>query len=195
MGLSNRETGINVIDFGGGGGYHHTISSKALGKNDGKLKWHVVETENMAKEAQRITSKNLKFFHNIADAVKDFEVIDLVFSSSTLQYCPSPLLALKALTELNAKYLFITRTPFVESIDGIVTIQTSNLSTNGTGPLPKGFIDRKIKYPITYASRFAIENILTEKYEIRFMTEEGGGSFGFGGEKISMNGYFCVKKS
>ena len=84
LGLSNKETGINVIDFGGGGGYHYTISSKALGKNDGKLKWHVVETENMAKEAQRIASENLKFFDNIAGAVKDFEVIDLVFSSSTL---------------------------------------------------------------------------------------------------------------
>jgi hypothetical protein len=127
--------------------------------------------------------------------VKDFDVIDLVFTSSTLQYCPSPLLALKELTGLNAKYLFITRTPFVESLDSIVTIQTSNLSTNGPGPLPKGFIDRKIKYPITYESRIAIENILTEKYEIQFMTEEGGGSFGFGAEEISMNGYFCVKKS
>jgi len=159
------------------------------------LKWHVVETTSMAKEAQRIANKNLKFYNNIAEATKDFEVTDLVFTSSTLQYCPNPLLALKALTELNANYLFITRTPFTESIDSLVTIQTSNLSANGPGPLPKGFSDRKIRYPITYASRVAIENILNEKYEIQFMTEEGSGSFGFSNEKISMNGYFCVRKN
>lgn len=194
IGLANKGVGINIIDFGGGGGYHHAIACKALGENGKKLEWHVVETWDMAKEAQRIADKNLKFYSNIDDAIRDFEVIDLVFTSSALQYCPSPLLALKALTELNASYLFITRTPFVESLDDVVTIQTSTLSTNGPGPLPKGFNDRKIKYPITYASRFTVEAILSEKYKIQFMTEEGVGSFGFGREKISMNGYFCVKK-
>jgi putative methyltransferase (TIGR04325 family) len=195
VGLSNNDVGMNVIDFGGGGGYHHTIASKALGKNNANLKWHIIETPNMVKGAQRIANKNLKFYDNVTDAAKDFEIIDLVFTSSALQYCPNPLLALKALTELNAKYLFITRTPFTESIDDLVTIQTSNLSSNGPGPLPKGFSDRKIKYPITYASRLNIENLLSEKYEIQFMTEEGEGSFEFANEKISMNGYFCVNKS
>jgi len=30
VGLSNKGASMNIIDFGGGGGYHHTISTKAL---------------------------------------------------------------------------------------------------------------------------------------------------------------------
>jgi putative methyltransferase (TIGR04325 family) len=194
LGLSKKNENLNVIDFGGGGGYHYAIASKALGENSTNLKWHIVETTEMVKEAQRISTDSLKFYDDISGAAKDFQIIDLVFTSSALQYCPNPLLSLEKLTELNSKYLFITRTPFVESSRSLVCIQNSNLSANGPGPLPKGFNDRRIKYPITYASRKSIENILTKKYEIQFMTEEGEGIFGLGKEKISMNGYFCVRK-
>ena len=195
LGISNNNGVMNVIDFGGGGGYHYTVASKIFDEVFTKLNWHIIETTEMVKQAQCITNESLKFYDDPSEAAKDFDIIDLVFTSSALQYCRDPLLALKKLTKLNAKYLFITRTPFTDSADNLVTIQTSNLSANGPGILPKGYRDRKIKYPITYVSRNAIENILNENYKIQFMTAEGDGVFGFASEKISMNGYFCVRKS
>jgi putative methyltransferase (TIGR04325 family) len=195
LSLSNKNGIMNVIDFGGGGGYHYTIASKVLGDEYTKLTWHVVETTEMVKEAKRIANERLKFYDDITEAAKNLEIIDLVFTSSALQYCQNPLVALRKLTDLNAKYLFITRTPFTESTDELITIQTSYLSANGPGALPQGFRDKKIKFPITYASRHAIENILTKKYEIRFMTAEEDSAFGFTNEKINMNGYYCVRKN
>jgi putative methyltransferase (TIGR04325 family) len=193
--LREQQAAAGGGDFGGGGGYHYTIASKALGNDSVNLKWHIVETTEMVKEAQRISTDYLKFYDGIAEAAKDFETIDLVFTSSALQYCPNPVIILEKLIALDAKYLFLTRTPFVESTRNIISTQTSNLSANGPGPLPKGFNDKKVTYPITYVSRKTIENILTKKYEIRFITDEGESIFGLRKEKISINGYFCVRKN
>ena len=41
----------------------------------------------------------------------------------------------------------------------------------------------------------AVENILSEKYVIRFKTKEGEGVFKMPNSTISMDGYFCVRKS
>ncbi len=193
LGASRTSNKLNVIDFGGGGGYHYTLSSIAFGsKND--ISWNVVETPAMSKEAKSLENEKLKFFDNITDAKNSSNEVDLVFTSGALQYCPNPLRFLQDLVEVNAPHLFITRTPFLESSKEIITIQASNLSANGPGPLPKGFTDRTITYPITYVSRKAVEELLKTKYDIRFMTDEGEGVFRLGDEEVTMNGYFCVRK-
>ncbi len=194
LGLSKSNDSLNVIDFGGGAGYHHTVASQALGRGS-KLKWNVVETTVMAKEAQRMANHSLKFFDNTNEAAKDLGYIDLVFTSSALQYCSCPVTFLKQLLDLNAKYIYITRTPFSDSNRSIISIQQSKLSANGPGPLPRQYKDREIKFPVTYASRQVIENILSEKYEIRFKTHEDEGVFKMPTATISMDGYFCVRKS
>lgn len=193
IGLSAQGRNFNVIDFGGGGGYHYRLAKIALG-NERILKWHVVETPEMVNEAIRIKETDLKFYYNILDAKNDLESVDLVFSSSALQYCPDPLYFLKELVRIGAKYLFITRTPFVDSAENIIAIQKSTLSSNGPGPLPKGVKNKKVFYPITYVSRAAVESVLCQNYKIRFMTDEGTGLFKIKGSKINMNGYFCVRK-
>lgn len=193
LGASKTTHKLNVIDFGGGGGYHYTLSNIAFGSNN-HISWNVVETPAMSKEAKRLENEKLKFFDNIADAKNSMGDIDLVFTSGALQYCPNPLRFLQDLVEINAPHLFITRTPFLESSNEIITIQASKLSSNGPGPLPNGFTDRTITYPITYVSRKAAEEILKKNYDIRFMTDEGEGGFGLNGEMVTMNGYFCVRK-
>lgn len=193
LSASRTNNKLKVIDFGGGGGYHYTLSNIILGpKND--INWNVVETTAMSKQAKRLESEKLKFFDNIADAKNSLGNVDLVFTSSALQYCPNPLRFLQDLVEINATHLFITRTPFLDGSNEIITIQASKLSSNGPGPLPKGFVDRTITYPITYVSRKSVEEILKKKYNIRFMTDEGEGVFGVNGEMVTMNGYFCVRK-
>jgi putative methyltransferase (TIGR04325 family) len=193
LGASRKSDKLNVIDFGGGGGYHYTLSNIALGPNN-HISWNVVETPMMSKEAKRLENEKLKFFDNIADAKNSLGDVDLVFTSSALQYCPNPLRFLQDLVEINAHHLFITRTPFIEGYNELITIQASQISSNGPGPLPSGFTDRTITYPITYVSRKAVEEILKKKYDIRFMTDEGEGVFGLNGEMVTMNGYFCVRK-
>jgi putative methyltransferase (TIGR04325 family) len=194
IGLSKTRSSLNVIDFGGGGGYHYTIASNALGGQD-SLRWNVVETTAMTNEAQRIANKNLKFFDNIIEAKNDLESVDLVFTSSALQYCPNPLTFLKQLTEINAKYLFITRTPFTDIEEDIFSSQVSQLSANGPGPLPPGYTDRKITYPITYVSKSKVEKILKEKYLIQFTITEDKAVYSVGNKEIDLFGYFCVRKS
>ena len=191
LGLSKEGASLNVIDFGGSCGYHFTIAQTALGKGTA-LKWNVVETTAMVKEAQRISDNNLKFFDNITEAKEDLGSVDLIFTSAALQYCPNPLAALKQLTEMNAKHLFITRTGFSETDNDIFSTQVSYLSTNGPGPLPIGY---KITYPVAFASKSAVENILREKYDIRFTTIEDKSIYKVADKEIDMYGYFCARKS
>lgn len=193
VGLANTQEKLNVLDFGGGGGYHYALAKIALGNNR-ILRWNVVETSAMSREAQRIADMDLKFFDNIRDAKNNLGLVDLVFTSGALQYCPKPLEVLKELTELGAKYVFITRTPFNDSDKNLISIQVSKLSENGPGPLPLGFRDKSVSYPITFASRREAERILNEKYEIRFLTREDKGTFRAGKNMFDMSGYFCELK-
>jgi putative methyltransferase (TIGR04325 family) len=193
VGLANTQEKLNVLDFGGGGGYHYTLAKIALGKSR-SLKWNVVETSAMAREAQRIADTDLKFFDNISDAKNNLGLVDLIFTSSALQYCPNPLEFLNELTEVGAKYIFITRTPFNDSDKSLISIQVSKLSENGPGPLPLGVGDKSVSYPITFVSKQEVEKILNQKYEIRFLTKEDKGTFRAGKNTFDMWGYFCELK-
>jgi putative methyltransferase (TIGR04325 family) len=185
---------INVLDFGGGGGYHYSIVDTVMGKHK-KITWHVIETAAMAQEAQLLANNNLKFFDNLSLAADALGTIDLLFTSSALQYCPNPLEHLRKLVNVNAKYLFITRTPFNDVDQEIIEVQESYLSQNGPGPLPSGYQDQLITYPITYASRQSAEHILKEKYDVLFKTRERDEVFSTQNSNINTDGYFCVRKS
>ena len=192
LGLSNVNGRLNVLDFGGGGGYHHAVAVKALGTAF-PMRWNVVETPAMVKAAKRLERPGLKFFDDLDAAATDLGDVDLVFASGSLQYCPHPVDFLRRLVNVGGRYLFITRTPFAESGEDIVSRQESMLSSNGPGPLPDRFEDLKISYPITYASRSAVESILREKYEIRFHIAEDEAGFQVAGQPMAMSGYFCAR--
>jgi putative methyltransferase (TIGR04325 family) len=193
LGLTNGESTLRVLDFGGGGGYHYTLAKAVLG-NSRSLKWNVVETSIMVKEAQRIADSDLRFYDNINDAKKNLGSVDLVFTSSALQYCPNPVGCLRELTEVGATNIFITRTPFNQADNSLVSIQVSKLSENGPGALPVGFDDRNVSYPITFASRHEVEKVLRERYEIRFSINEDRGTFVAGKNTVDMYGYFGARR-
>jgi putative methyltransferase (TIGR04325 family) len=194
LGAIQSGSNLNVLDFGGGGGYHYTIAKTALDPSK-TINWCVVETSAMSHCAKRLADGSLSFFPDISSARDSFDEFDLVFTSSALQYCPNPLSFLRKLVDLDAPYLFITRTPFLESNKTIITTQVSTLQSNGPGPLPGKYKDRKITYPLTYVSRRIVEQIITEKYDIRFRIDESDGGFSFGNEKISTMGYLCVRRT
>jgi putative methyltransferase (TIGR04325 family) len=194
LGLTESQGTLRVLDFGGGAGYHYTLAKAVLGSSK-SLKWSVVETSVMAKEAQLLTDRgNLEFFDNIDDAKNNLGTVDLVFTSGALQYCPDPLKYLRELTNVGATNIFITRTPFNDSENSLISIQVSKLRENGPGPLPVEFEDRNVSYPITFASKHMVERILSEKYAIRFSVNEDKGTFSAKKTKVDMYGYFCVLK-
>ena len=90
--------------------------------------------------------------------------------------------------------MFITRTPLSNADENIFSIQKSNLSSNGPGPLPSSYSDKKIQYPITIASKSKVERILEENYTIKFVLTEDHSIFKINGENIHYYGYFCTLK-
>lgn len=194
IGLAKNKNSLAVLDFGGGGGYHYTIASTALGEHF-DLRWNVVETTAMSNEAQKISNKQLKFFDSIEKASADLEEIDLVFTSGTLHYCPKPLYFLEKLLSIKAKNLFITRTAFNDTENILVNVQKSFLSSNGPGPLPDGFKDKAIFYPNVFVSKMHAEKMISEQYDIRFGIIEDKAVYRVGNKNINMYGYFCSLKA
>ena len=184
---------LNVIDFGGGGGMHYFVARTALAPNI-PIRWNIVETKTMVDFGKDYSNSELNFFDDLDSARTTLNDINLVFTSSALQYCPDPLEVLEKLVNLDSPFLFITRTPFLDGEGKIITSQASRLSDNGPGPLPDNYMDRLVTYPITYVSKISVEKIIRRKYEIRFRIDEGKSNFSFNDEAISLMGYFCVKK-
>jgi putative methyltransferase (TIGR04325 family) len=192
VGFAKKTDELNVIDFGGAGGYHHTVAKLALG-SDVKLRWNVVETPMMAKAAQRLSNSELNFFENIDEASRDLSRVDLVFTSGALQYCPKPIEVLKRLMDIGATHFVITRTAFTQEESSLTTIQYSNLSDNGPGPLPAAFKDSRISYPVVFEPLKMAETLIRRQYEIKFHTLEDKGVYLAGSKLINMYGYFCNK--
>lgn len=185
---------IRVLDFGGGGGYHYTLARHFLG-DQCDIKWNVVETESMCEAGAAIADQSLRFFKDIATAEADLGHVDLILTSSALQYCPNPLNYLRDLLKVSAKYLYITRTPFFSGSRTLVSIQSSMLSHNGPGALPIGYQDREILYPISFVPLVEVEELINEKYNIRFkITEDPANLFIEGQPVNSYYGFFCDHK-
>jgi len=172
---------LKVLDFGGGGGYHHTIARLAL-PCDRSLSWTVVETPQMTRCAKILEDDSLRFFDNIEAAASHLGMVDVVLTSSSLQYTSNPLEALIGLLKLRAKRFFITRTAFNHEGSRLITIQRSRLSSNGPGPLPPGFHDRDVFYPITFEPLAAVEQLISyHDYRIRYRVTEGATHNGVNG--------------
>lgn len=193
IGLAKTLDKLNVIDFGGGGGFHYTIASNSISKNF-HLNWRVVETPAMVMAAKVMENSQLKFCTNLFEAIYDLNEVDLIFSSGALQYCPDPMQQLRELIKLNARYLYLTRTVFSEAPNNIYSVQTSDLSSNGPGPLPSGYSDTKIKYPITFSNKNDAELIILEKYNIKFMISDEKSVYKLDGKDLDTFSYFCVRK-
>ncbi len=184
---------LSVLDFGGGAGYHYSIASKVFG-NDCILKWAVVETNAMASAATHLSNSELKFFCDFKNALNYLGKVDLVFTSGALQYCSNPMVVLEDLVSVGAKYIYITRTVFNDGWGDIYSIQESFLSNNGPGPLPGGFKEKKIRYPVVFVGRKNVEQLLNRKYDIRLVIAEDKCVFNVGDNCMDMCGYFCVRR-
>jgi hypothetical protein len=64
------------------------------------------------------------------------------------------------------------------------------LGANGPGPLPDGFNDRVILYPITYVPLDQIINIINKKYKVLFMVKEESPNLFF--NDFPLNEYYGI---
>jgi putative methyltransferase (TIGR04325 family) len=115
----------NIIDFGGGAGYHYFIAKKKL--TNFKLKWLVIENRTMVKLCnKKIRYKDLYF----SNSFKKIKENDVFFSSCSLNYTKNPSKTIKSIIKLNTKYLYFTRTPLTQG-SSFKYKQISLLSDNG----------------------------------------------------------------
>lgn len=116
---------IRVLDFGGGSGRcgHEELN----GRVD---KWAVVETSEMVQAATLLDLPNLKFFASLANASNWLGRIDVVHSSSSLQYTPNPASTLLSMVRLAAPYLIFEKTVVSERPHEVKITQLSFLRDN-----------------------------------------------------------------
>ncbi len=143
---------LSVIDFGGGGGTHFSLRAPCSAPPRHYMELFV-ETPAMVKAANaNLACRGLRFFESIEEAQEDMGIVDLVFASGSLQYTPDPLAMLRRLVSIEAPHLYITRTSFNDQQETMFALQHSRLSHNGPGPLPEGFNDEGVSYPVTFFS-------------------------------------------
>lgn len=188
--LAKPTGSFNVIDFGGGGGQHYSVARLIVDSNV-KINWAVVETNEMVSEAKQLENEELHFYSDLSVAAKEMKKIDLVYSSGALHCCESPLDELRKILELQAKYVFITRTAFLDSDETLINVQKSYLSTNGPGQLPSEFTDKTVYYPNVFVPRDKVESLILQNYQIRFKILEEKGTYRTNGNLINLYGYFC----
>lgn len=185
---------LRVLDFGGGCGAAYFTAKSFFGESF-KSRWCVVETKEMVQRAKPIFStQELTFLDTMTDAALKNTPCDLIYSSAALQYTPDPISALHRLVELTPSYLFLTGLAVTENSTPVTTLQLSRLGENGPGPLPRGYRNRYVNYPITYVPRSSIEGALQGNFSILCTFDEGRAGGRIDGYRTQRIGYLCRAK-
>ena len=191
MSLANKNT-FNILDFGGACGVHYYEIRDLLPK-DIKLKWYIVETEQMVKSAldRELNNEELSF----VSSVKEIQTrIDFIHSSGTLQCCKDPYEIINLFLELDANWIFFNRMIFNEIDRELVVVQKSLLASNGPGKIPKGYRNKIVSYPNTIMSFKKFNSKFTDlKYILEWIFEEQSGSYKIKNNKFLGKGLLYIK--
>ena len=191
--LAVTKPDVTVLDFGGACGAHYFLASALLGDRV-RFRWHVIETAPMVAVAQGLADGHVQFFESVLQATAGLETIDVVFSSGALQYVPDPYATLTELTQCGATALFLTRLGLTRQQTACITMQTSTLSTNGPGALPKGMPEGPVQYPLVIPSQEKVEEIIQRNYSLDIRFEEEKHAYSVGNMGIDMYGYFATRR-
>jgi putative methyltransferase (TIGR04325 family) len=115
----------SVLDFGGACGIHY----KAAHREAPNIRWAVVETPAMVREASKLATDHLHFFESIEAAAAWLGDVDLIYSSGALQYTPSPIETVERLAGIGAAKMQWRR--LFLSDHGISERQRSMMIENG----------------------------------------------------------------
>jgi len=170
---------LNVLDFGGGCGFHYFRVAQAT---QVPLRWALVETPTMAERAARLANGRFGVFTTLAEAAEALGGIDLIHASSAIQYVPNPLVTLKALADLRARFFALLRFPVWDSPQ-VVGLQRSRLSENGIGPMPPHISDRQVAYPVTFLNFDEATQVLSD-YEIAMLMGSPSSNYELNGRSV-----------
>ncbi|OKO68557.1 hypothetical protein AC629_42025 [Bradyrhizobium sp. NAS80.1] len=131
-----------VLDFGGACGIHYKLAHREAPL----IRWAVVETPAMVRQATQLETDRLRFFETIEAAAAWLGGIDLMHSNGAVQYTPNPLEMVRQLANVGATRMQWKRLFF--SDQAISERQRSMLVENG--PRPKGKPLRLSTKAVTY---------------------------------------------
>lgn len=157
-----------VVDFGGAAGIHYFLSKSFV---PNLKSWTVIETKAMVEQQEQNGEEKLKFC-TMDDLVNIDLDCDLLYLSGALQYVEDPIKTLNQLIRIEPKLILISRTPFNQKDTKAIFTQTSKLSSNGPGPLPSKYKDRKIKYDVNVPNYSQVVAMLENKYSIQWTCSE-----------------------
>jgi putative methyltransferase (TIGR04325 family) len=148
----------NIIDFGGGAGFHYFIARTKLPRFN--FKWFVIENNIMVRLCNKILHYENLFFFNSLSTIKK---TDVFFSSCAINYTQDPIKTIKSIIKLNTKYLYFTRMPLTEN-QSLEFKQISLLSENGPCK-----ISNEKEILIQYENKIINRQIFESMFENKFV--------------------------
>jgi putative methyltransferase (TIGR04325 family) len=183
---------LRILDFGGACGVHYFDAKRFIPK-DVTLKWYIVETPQMIKSAtdRRLYNDELEFISTV-DEAKD--KIDIIHSSSALQYVPDPYEFTNKIINIEADWLLFNRMMLHEHERDFITVQKSLLSANGPGKLPDGYSEKILSYPYTTISFQKFNSmVLYHNYKLDWIFEDLSGSLKIRNKQINGKGLLYMR--
>ena len=153
---------LRVLDFGGALGTAYFLIREILPVT---CKWAVVESPSFVAVGARLETENLGFFSSIEEAAAWLGGVDLLHSSSTIQYVSAPEETISALLATRPNCVAWLRTTF-STANRFVELQSSQLKGHGPGELPQNVADRKIYVPRTYMPLDAFITAMEKDYDL-----------------------------
>jgi putative methyltransferase (TIGR04325 family) len=169
---------LHVLDFGGGCGFHYFTAKRAFNV---AMRWAVVETPTMAKQANKIANGQFEAYETLEKAVSSLRRIDLVHASGAIQYDPDSMATLSALIALRAKLVMLARFPIWHG-PPLVGVQTSPLTANGLGPMPPDVLDRLVRYPTAFPNIDVTLGMFKQELDLIVSLPSPSASYTVGGQ-------------
>ena len=185
---------LRVLDFGGACGAHYFLMRALFPPARVAFRWHVVETQTMARRARELEDAELRFFDSLPKAVAALGPIDVVFASGALQCVPDPYQCLADLLACGGRYLALTRVGCTRKGEPLIIIHHSRLSENGPGPMPADLADGIASYPFTFPVAGVVESLITSRYTVLLETKDESGCFPVNNEPLIGRGYVAERR-
>jgi putative methyltransferase (TIGR04325 family) len=144
-----------VLDFGGSLGSTF-FKNKKIFDLIGDIHWNIVEQLNFVEAGNKFINRdinNLKFYNSLEQNLNEIKP-NFCLMSSSLQYIEDYKSVLKIIESSSVKFLFIDRTPFIDSSNDLYTVQT----------VPPSIY--KASYPIRIFSRDLFDDMMRSNWRL-----------------------------
>lgn len=178
----NNKGELNIIDFGGALGSGYFQHRKPLEERRPFL-WNVVEQKMFIDKGQQLYQNEELRFHEKIEDIESHPKTQLFILSSVLQYLEEPFALLEYLLEIKPDFIFIDRTPFIEHLESLISVQH----------VPAAIYSAS--YPSWLFAEPDILNIFSQEYFIDNCFEALDGKLRSGRFHISYRGCLLAKRT